>query len=101
MFWKAYTGIAFRGFIHCLVNHGEKNSTVMEKENHINDFFILMTFGGILSIFTFYSTSCTLPLLNPFTVSILKKAGVLASKRSLRLSGRSIRDSVSRGSDDK
>jgi transposase-like protein len=33
--WKDYTGIAARGFIHCLVNHGEKQYRD-GKGNHIN-----------------------------------------------------------------
>jgi transposase-like protein len=33
--WKAYTGIAARGYVHRLVSHGEKEYSV-GKENHIN-----------------------------------------------------------------
>jgi transposase len=33
--WKAYTGIASRGYIHCLVNHGKKQYSD-GKGNHIN-----------------------------------------------------------------
>jgi transposase-like protein len=33
--WKAYTGIASRGYVHRLVNHGEKQYSD-RKRNHIN-----------------------------------------------------------------
>jgi transposase-like protein len=33
--WKAYTGIAARGYVHLLVNHGERQYTD-GKGNHIN-----------------------------------------------------------------
>jgi len=33
--WKAYTGIASRGYVHRLVNHGEKQYSD-GKGNHIN-----------------------------------------------------------------
>jgi transposase-like protein len=33
--WKAYTGIAARGYVHRLVNHGEKQYSD-GKRNHIN-----------------------------------------------------------------
>jgi transposase-like protein len=33
--WKAYIGVAGRGYLHCLVNHGEGNSSD-GKGNHIN-----------------------------------------------------------------
>jgi transposase-like protein len=33
--WRGYTGIASRGFVHCLVNHGEEQNSD-EKGNHIN-----------------------------------------------------------------
>ena len=33
--WKAYTGIALRGYVHRLVNHGEKQYSD-GKGNHIN-----------------------------------------------------------------
>jgi len=33
--WKAYTGIAARGYVHCLVNHGERQYSD-GKGNHIN-----------------------------------------------------------------
>jgi len=33
--WKAYTGIAAKGYVHRLVNHGEKQYS-NEKGNHIN-----------------------------------------------------------------